>query len=511
MWSHVLEVRLLAPDGLAQRVHEIAIPPGLGWLSLRATYEGTRVLNLFLIDAEGSVRLQYWGLRPGETMLVRGDVGDRAQGFWPGAVPGPLPPGRWTVLVGALPDGQSTPLYRLELAGDAGPAPALDQTETRPHLWTTAPGRHGMLQAYTLYDWQRPLARGSRWYRGDLHMHTLLSDSRLTARQLSDLARGAGLDFGIITEHNALTTAWCDTPLLVIPGVEFTSTRGHWNALGVRFFPVLLHEGGPALQTEEGMEQLLRVHGGQGTVCSLNHPLLPPWQWRWDDTAVDLFETVEILNDPTYPDNDRATQAALDVWDALWARGQRLWGVGGADVHFLPGESHVPGGPPQRVGDPTTCVWAEELSADAILAGIRRGRVYVTRGPRLDPRIEADGRACLPGDEVRADGGGERPPVSVVYRLGIEGAPAGGVLRWLENGREVETAALAGDGRFELRRQWPRGVYRWLRAEVRDADGRLAAFTNPVYASPPDPLPTRWRDVAPAGGPAPADEERETA
>ncbi len=495
MWSHAIdEPGIPADRRLFVRAYAIDVPDGLAWLRLCSRFEDTALVNLFLVDPDGATRVQHWGLRSGEELVLRHSAEPGDDGLWPGAVPGPLPPGTWRLLVAAMVRPGSEPRYRIELDGDAGAAPARAAVETRRVPWIGRPAAPGQ-DAYDRYDFHRTAGRGARWYRGDFHLHTLLSDSKLSAEQLSALAQARGLEFAVITEHNTLTTAWCDTPLLVIPGDEFTSTRGHWNSLGTRTFPPLWHGTAPVLESGDGMEAVLRQQARAGALCSLNHPLLPPWAWQWPDVPMDLFHTLEVQNDPTYPDNDEATERALVLWDRLWALGHRIAGVGGSDVHLLPGESHVPGGPPQEVGDPATCVWAEELSPAAILAAVRRGRIYVTRGPALDPRAECGGQRYLPGDHLPDDG---RP---VRLRVALDGEPAGGRLRWLENGREVATQPLAGGRAYEWTTAAAPGVYRWLRLEVRDVDERLVAFTGPVSVGPrPEPPATRWRDVAPASG-----------
>ena len=107
----------------------------------------------------------------------------------PSYLPGAIPPGQWRLLI-AVPNirPQSVAHYRAEIRfnsrdEDAGFA-------------------------------ANPLATGTRWYRGDLHMHTAHSDGScpsqsgrkwFLARSFSPCRRGGarGLDFIAITDHNA--------------------------------------------------------------------------------------------------------------------------------------------------------------------------------------------------------------------------------------------------------------------------------------------------------------------
>jgi hypothetical protein len=76
-----------------------------------------------------------------------------------------------------------------------------------------------------------------RWLAGDLHTHTLHSDGTWTVTSLGGAARGAGLDFLAVTDHN--TTAHdrdidrmpVGGPLL-IRGIELTTAGGHVNVWG---------------------------------------------------------------------------------------------------------------------------------------------------------------------------------------------------------------------------------------------------------------------------------------
>jgi hypothetical protein len=72
------------------------------------------------------------------------------------------------------------------------------------------------------------------------------------------------------------------------------------------------------------------------------------------------------------------------LWDHHLRLGKRVVGVGGID-------SHHPFDGINRLGQLVTWVHAPELSERGILEGLRRGRVYLSRGPEL--RFTAADRA----------------------------------------------------------------------------------------------------------------------
>ena len=83
-----------------------------------------------------------------------------------------------------------------------------------------------------------PSICGARWYRGDLHLHTVHSDGERDPDELVAAAQAGGLDFIVSTDHNtnAANRVWpaCRTGgLLVIPGEEVTTRHGHWLAVGL--------------------------------------------------------------------------------------------------------------------------------------------------------------------------------------------------------------------------------------------------------------------------------------
>ena len=85
----------------------------------------------------------------------------------------------------------------------------------------------------------RVSGRGRDWYRGDCHVHSVLSNGgELTPEQLASAARAAGMDFVATTEHNTPDghSAWAKQAgddLLVLLGQEVTTRTGHWLALGL--------------------------------------------------------------------------------------------------------------------------------------------------------------------------------------------------------------------------------------------------------------------------------------
>lgn len=124
-------------------------------------------------------------------------------------------------------------------------------------------------------------------------------------------------------------------------------------------------------------------------------------------------------------------------------------------------------------------VLAEDLTREAILAGIRAGRSYGAESAGVSVAFEAVGprgeRAGV-GERLRA-----APDADVLIRLAVTGAP-GCELRLVT---DQGLALTSTDSALEWRTSPARSAY--VRAEVRHPaslpplPGALAAFTNPVW------------------------------
>lgn len=479
-----------AGDGTALSVSEtLTLPETTDRLVVDIHHAAMRLLQVTAWDPDGRLRLQYWGVTDG----ARAVIGPDSSGSSVGSVPGPISAGEWCVEVSGHA-GAEAASWSLTVAWgpDAG-APTLPATGT--HDWLS--DHSATVPTLDLKRVEGPPGRGRSWYRGDFHAHTVASDGKQTPAEMTEQAQRMGLDFFTISEHNVLTLGWPTTDVLVVPATELTSTRGHFNGIGVwrwlDWRPQADHGG---CETAEGVSALLADVRAQRGIPMINHPLLPPWRWEWDHVELAEFDAIELWNDPTYPGNaEYATEATLALWTTLWDDGWTHHAFGGSDTHLLPEESHVEGGPPAPVGDPRTYVLADALTVDAILEALAAGRAYLSRGPTCELRADAGDRRVDPGGHLTAEDVAHSPVRATVH---VGGCPEGATVHWVgQHGvREIVPAPAPGTtADVTTERRWePHGWY-WLRAEVRTADGELLAVTNPVRAgSGPRRLRT-WGDA----------------
>jgi hypothetical protein len=273
------------------------------------------------------------------------------------------------------------------------------------------------------------------------HLHSVHSDGRSSVAAMFEACKRAGYDAVALTDHNTVSglaeaaEAAAQLDLTFVPGVEVTTFSGHAVALGITFVPEWRD-----LETR-GMDALATDVHRAGGVLNVAHPAdrgSPlcsgcAWDWPVQPAAIDGWE---IFNG-----SRGHTGVPLALWRGLLRRGGGIAPLAGGDVHSTAAASA-----PRAA----TFVYVEQRTAEGVLDALRRRRVSVSRGMRLDFWAEhADGRIALAGARLR--GSEWTPRVSV----------AEAVVRQIPFGN--------GD--------------RCLYAELLDADEELVAVSAPIWIS----------------------------
>jgi MYXO-CTERM domain-containing protein len=334
---------------------------------------------------------------------------------------GPLPAGMWRVTVGKAKIGKTPARYRIELH--------LRQTATLPPQPERQPYRPAAA-----------LRSEARWYAGDFHVHSLESgDARAPLDDLARFARGQGLDFVHLSDHNTTSTldflaqAQARHPeLLLVPGVEYTTYSGHANAVGATAYV------SPRLGEGITLEEALRAYARQGALVSINHPTYDlgsqcigcAWQLA---VPREGFSAMEIGTGGWDKLGRFFSESAIAYWDWLLAQGHHLAAIGGSDDHRAGVDLNDTQSP---ISEPTTLVYARELSVEALLEGVRTGRTVVKlQGPE-DPMVELDSEVPPTGDTVLAEG--TRLSARITGGLGYE-------VRFVHNGVRLPPARVTSD------------------------------------------------------------------
>lgn len=338
------------------------------------------------------------------------------------------------------------------------------------------------------------------WYRGDFHAHTNCSDGALTPPQLAAVAKAEGLDFFTITDHNTIDAFpnFGEEPgLLILPGIEITLKEGDYNVFGMEGLLDWMEPicAGPMrvaarLSGEWSTTEFMRRASTQGLLNSINHPLLKPWDWNDAGTALRYLHCLEIWNDPSWPDNAQANPQAVALWTDWLNAGHRITAIGGSDYHR-------PAPPPgdrkkqaDRLGLPSTYVYAEELSGHAVLAGLRQRRAYVSMGARVAFEAQANGVRYGIGADLGEQSGAVEFSAVVLHSL----RPGRALI--LKNGKTIAEAPV-DDGRASLQcsDQADASHPAWYRLDVLDPNGLMLAVTNPIFVGPRrDPVAQTFGD-----------------
>lgn len=367
----------------------------------------------------------------------------------PGYLAGPIEPGVWAVALGPVVVSPWGMAWQVHVTMEGGESTA----ESGPAI-----------------SFPPPSVCGARWYRGDLHLHTVHSDGERHPRELVSAAHASGLDFIVSTDHNtnAANRVWpaCRTgTLLVIPGEEVTTRHGHWLAVGLPPRAWVDWRYAPRDGVFPRFAAEVREAGGLVVAA---HPAVPLPGSAWEFGFADV-DTLEVWNGRWNVDDE----LSLRIWQRLLRQGRRIVAVGGSDSH----------GRHQPVGSPQTAVHAGELSIPAIVDGLRRGRSYLARS--CDVALELTASCASSGDvaglgqELRVP-----PDTAVIVTAVISGAPD-------SNAALITAAGCAGratvgqSGRARLRWEFDAASARFARLEVREAQrrplGAMVALTNPVW------------------------------
>ncbi len=217
-----------------------------------------------------------------------------------------------------------------------------------------------------------------RVLKGNLHVHTTLSDGRRTPDEVRALYRSNGYDFLAITDHRKVSTetAMADG-LLSIRGIELDYTLIgqviHIVGIGVPEEIVQAVSGG---SPQKAIDEINRLGG----VPILAHPA---WSLNTPEVICGLRDIPisEIYNTVSgLPWNaDRADSSGILDVCATMGHAKNL--VASDDAHFYNGDAC----------QSWTMVASEENTEEAIKAALRRGDFYATRGPEFK-RIELNGR-----------------------------------------------------------------------------------------------------------------------
>ena len=297
-----------------------------------------------------------------------------------------------------------------------------------------------------------------KWFRGNCHTHTVLSDGKETAAELVDAYRKAGYHFLVLTDHDRCQGEVAPLQrknFVVINGIELKLPTAapvggphHIVGIGVEKSP------DPRLVENGTAASVIRWINRNGGIALYAHPYWSGHDLSNMDEGVSAF-AVEIFN--------AVCEIMLGLGDSSVHADQALsrgfrWRVFAVDdLHSKQRDAF--GG--------WIVVKAKTLDRAAVMTAIRKGHFYASSGPEIKSLSIKRNVARIECSPVRK---------IVWHRRGSTGGVVG------SQGKLITSAEFSTE-----RSRVPGG---YLRAEIHDADGRKA-WSNPIWW---DGKVRRWTD-----------------
>lgn len=298
-----------------------------------------------------------------------------------------------------------------------------------------------------------------RWYKGNLHTHTLNSDGDSPPSVVARWYKENGYQFLILSDHNVLTEVEPLNAELAEPD-QFLLVQGEEVTDGFKGKPVHVNAYDLAnlVKPSHGDSLVATIQNNVTAIRearalpSVNHP-----NFGWAMTSADLLQVeglrmIEVYNGhPTvYNRGGGGAESLEEMWDALLTSGRKVWGIAVDDAHNFKTIGRNYSNP----GRGWVVVRAPSLSSSAIRAALESGDFYASTGVELTD-IQTT------SDEIRIV---IKPPSNSKQTTLFIG-PGGEVL-----GRSFENTAVY---RF-------RGNEKYVRAVVQAANGDNA-WVQPIF------------------------------
>jgi predicted metal-dependent phosphoesterase TrpH len=289
-----------------------------------------------------------------------------------------------------------------------------------------------------------------RFWKGNLHTHTNLSDGAYAPDEVARRYREAGYDFVSLTDHflSAYDFPITDTrsfrtqTFTTIIGAELhtdlTEFGQIWHLLAVG----LPDDFAPPSDSET-VTQIARRAMDAGAYVAAAHPAWYSLTER-DMEALGPVDAIEVYNGVAIDHNEHPD--SWELADILLGRGLRYNICATDDYHGSAGR--------EDFGRGWVQVKSETLEPAALLAALKAGHYYSSTGPEIHD-IET-----LPGDRIR-----------------LRCSPAS---RVFVTGKGPASRALAGNGETEFEFDLSEFDTPYCRITVRGVDGGRA-WTNPFY------------------------------
>lgn len=301
---------------------------------------------------------------------------------------------------------------------------------------------------------------GMRWFKGNTHAHTTMSDGDSPPEVVAQWYKDHGYHFLVLSDHNVFTDPAAlqnlvDSTFLLIPGEELTSRfrdkAVHVNGLNIPGVIPAQFDCTLVATIQKNVDAVRAV----GAAPHINHP---NYKWSFNHETLVKIENnnlIEIFNGHPFVNNfgGGGWPGMEEVWDHLLTRGKRIYGIAVDDAHHFQGE-FAPGR--SNPGRGWVVVRAHALAPLEIVQNLEAGLFYASTGVMLDDMVVEPKKLAIHIQQVRD------------VRSRTEFIGAGGRLLL----RTEENPAVYHLTKEEL----------YVRAKITDSAGRVA-WIQPVFVS----------------------------
>jgi len=224
-----------------------------------------------------------------------------------------------------------------------------------------------------------PFSLPGRFWRGNIHTHSTLSDGALPPEKVVESYQQTGYDFLQLSEHFISHYNWpiADTRkfrsnnFTTLIGAELHAPKTSVGELWHMVAAGLPLDFEPCGENESGVE-ISRRAANSGAFISIAHPAWSQLTIK-DGLAMDMAHSVEIYNTGCDRQCDRGDGTYL--LDQLLNQGKRLTANATDDAHFENGDHDAFGG--------WVHVKAPSLDPEEILKSLKAGHFYSSQGPQI--------------------------------------------------------------------------------------------------------------------------------
>jgi len=305
-----------------------------------------------------------------------------------GCVSGALPAGEWRLIVEAHAIISELVILSIEVNLNQEFTPGIKTTEKCQAELRDLDRKEPLFRE----EWESP-----GWFGGDFHIHSHHSDGNHSVYELMTYLQGKGLDFFVLADHNT-TLGWKEKYLsktLVIPGIEISTFFGHFvliNWIGdINWF---------SLERKSTFEDIAAEIKKKGALLSVAHPecigdpICTGCRWDYPNFCWGTADIMEVWAG-SWSERRAENIKTLKKWENLLNQGLKVIAVSGSDIHQL-------GSYKKDYG--RTYVWAKSKTREGIMEGLKKGKVYITSGPKINFQLMTDkGVFVSLGEELEVD------------------------------------------------------------------------------------------------------------